>query len=64
MKHLALGDVNISRIIESEGPFVQPQQLLPDAKNEIIESHKHWLAPNFLRLVNGKWIPNLVVASL
>jgi glyoxylase-like metal-dependent hydrolase (beta-lactamase superfamily II) len=31
-----------------EGPFLQPQQLLPDAKAEVIESHKGWLAPHFL----------------
>ena len=48
MKHLALGDINISRVVEMEGPFMQPQQLLPEAKSEVIESHKHWLAPNFL----------------
>jgi glyoxylase-like metal-dependent hydrolase (beta-lactamase superfamily II) len=48
MKHLAVGDINISRVIEWEGPFVQPQQLLPEAKNDVIASHKHWLAPHFM----------------
>jgi hypothetical protein len=48
MKQLALGDINISRVVEMEGPFMQPQQLLPAAKAEVIESHKHWLAPHFL----------------
>lgn len=48
MKHLALGDINVSRVVELEGPLMMPQQLLPEAKNEVIESHKHWLAPNFL----------------
>jgi len=48
MKHLALGDIAVSRVIEMEGPLMQPQQLLPEANNEVLESHKHWLAPNFI----------------
>jgi len=48
MKTLTLGDITVSRAIEMEGPLMQPQQLLPEAKNEVIESHKHWLAPNFI----------------
>src|SRR5512143_3808051 len=48
MKILAVGDISISRVVEMEGPFVQPQQLLPDAKAEVVESHKHWLAPHFM----------------
>jgi glyoxylase-like metal-dependent hydrolase (beta-lactamase superfamily II) len=48
MKNLTVGNISISRVVETEGPFLQPQQLLPDAKAEVIESHKHWLAPHFL----------------
>jgi glyoxylase-like metal-dependent hydrolase (beta-lactamase superfamily II) len=49
MKHLALGNVNITRVIEMEGEAsIKPQHLLPDATSEVIESHKHWLMPNFL----------------
>jgi len=48
MKNLAVGNISISRVVETEGPFLQPQQLLPDSTAEVIESHKHWLAPHFL----------------
>ncbi len=40
MKNLTVGDISISRVVEMEGPFLQPQQLLPEAKAEVIESHK------------------------
>jgi len=48
MKTLSLGDITISRVVEMEGPLFQPQQLLPEAKAEVIESHKSWLAPHFV----------------
>lgn len=49
MGRLDLGGVYISRVIEMEGgPDIKPQQLLPDATAEIIESHRHWLMPYFL----------------
>ncbi len=48
MKNLTVGNILISRVVETEGPFLQPQQLLPEAKAEVIESHKHWLAPHFI----------------
>jgi len=48
MKNLAVGNISISRVVETEGPFLQPQQLLPDSTAEVIESHKHWLTPHFL----------------
>ncbi len=49
MRHLDLGGVYIARVIEMEGgPFIKPQQLLPDATSEVIESHRHWLMPHFL----------------
>jgi hypothetical protein len=32
MKTLSLGDITIARVVEMEGPFLQPQQLLPDSQ--------------------------------
>jgi glyoxylase-like metal-dependent hydrolase (beta-lactamase superfamily II) len=49
MRHIALGNARISRVIEMEGGgFIKPQQLLPDATPEAIEAHKYWLTPHFL----------------
>ncbi len=49
MRHIALGNINISRVIEMEGGApIKPQQLLPDATPEVIASHRHWLMPHFL----------------
>jgi glyoxylase-like metal-dependent hydrolase (beta-lactamase superfamily II) len=48
MKNLTLGDITVSRVVEMEGPFLQPQQLLPESNPEVIKSHNHWLAPHFI----------------
>ncbi len=49
MRHLELGGVQVSRVMElGETPPVKPRQLLPDAAPEVIDSHRHWLMPRFL----------------
>lgn len=45
---LSLGDISISRVVEMEGPLMEPQMLLPDATAEGMAKHKHWLAPQFV----------------
>ena len=45
---ISLGDISISRVVEMEGPLMEPQMLSPDAKAEEMARHKHWLAPQFV----------------
>lgn len=42
-----LGDIELFRIVEMEGPLLGVFELFPDATREIIDSHKHWLVPRF-----------------
>lgn len=43
-----LGEINISRLVEMEGPLMEPQMLIPEASPESMAKHTHWLAPNFV----------------
>ena len=45
---IELGNISISRLIEMEGPFVEPDMLFPDATEEGMTKHKNWLAPQFV----------------
>ncbi len=45
---IELGNISISRLIEMEGPFVEPNMLFPDATEEGMTKHKNWLAPQFV----------------
>lgn len=42
-----IGDVTVTRIVESETPL-PPQALLPEATAEALAPHRHWLQPGFL----------------
>jgi glyoxylase-like metal-dependent hydrolase (beta-lactamase superfamily II) len=56
MKTLAVGDVRIDRVIESERPMFEPDFLFPEATREAIDAERHWLAPNFVDPATGKLI--------
>lgn len=45
---IQLGEINISRLVEMEGPLMEPEILIPEASREKMAEHKHWLAPNFV----------------
>ena len=42
-----IGDITISRVVEMEGPLMEPSMLLPDATAEGMAKHNGWLAPRF-----------------
>lgn len=44
----SIGDIQIDRVIESEGPEFLASFLLPDATPEKLDPHRHWLEPRFL----------------
>ena len=43
-----IGDISWHRIIEHEGPEFEIRFLLPDADENRIDSHRHWMEPRFL----------------
>ncbi len=47
LDHLTIGDVEITRIVELEGPLYDPLFLLPEATPEALSPYAEWLAPRF-----------------
>jgi glyoxylase-like metal-dependent hydrolase (beta-lactamase superfamily II) len=43
-----LGEIEISRVVESEGPFVDVFGFLPDAEKDVIEANRDWLMPKYI----------------
>ncbi|MBX9606795.1 MAG: MBL fold metallo-hydrolase [Gammaproteobacteria bacterium] len=43
MTWMKLGEVEIGRIIESNGPFMSVYDFFPDATPELLAPHRHWL---------------------
>lgn len=56
MKTLAIGDIRIDRVVESELPIFEPEFLFPDATREALAAERHWLEPNFVDPATGKLI--------
>ncbi len=53
MKPLQLGEFNVSRVVEMEGPFREPEFLFPDAVAEAVAPHLDRLAPRFIDPESG-----------
>ncbi len=43
-----LGDIEINRILEMEGPFLKASEMFESATPEALEPHRSWLVPNAL----------------
>ncbi len=43
-----IGQFEISRVIESEGPFLKLQSFIPDAQMDVVEANRDWLMPRYL----------------
>ncbi len=48
MNKWPLGDIAIDRVLEFEGPSLDPFELFPDCTPEAIDGHRHWLEPSLL----------------
>src|SRR5207249_1678787 len=46
-EQLELGDIALSRIVESEGPLLAPSEIFMDCTAEHVARNRHWLAPRF-----------------
>jgi glyoxylase-like metal-dependent hydrolase (beta-lactamase superfamily II) len=51
-----LGPITIDRVVELERPLFPPAALLPDAKPDVIDSHRSWLEPRLLDPSTGQFV--------
>ena len=51
-----VGEFEISRVVESEVPFIEPNVFLPDFTPETFEANKDWLLPRYADAASGKLI--------
>ena len=56
MKTKKLGDIEISAIAESGGPYRDPLEMFPDATQELVDHHRDWLQPGCIDPVSGMLI--------
>lgn len=54
MQSLRLGELQIDRVIENEGPFAALDFLLPDAPPDLVERNADWLKPRFVDPASGQ----------
>ena len=51
-----IGDMTIHRIVESEAPFMDAMEFLPDLTPDVLDEHRSWLEPAALEPTTGKLI--------
>jgi glyoxylase-like metal-dependent hydrolase (beta-lactamase superfamily II) len=54
-----LGDISISRVIESEQPFINLYDFIPDATEDVLEANRDWLIPKYIDPKNMMIILNI-----
>lgn len=52
----AFGETVIERVLEFDGPGLNPFVLLPDLTHETLEAHRHWLEPHLLDPASGRLV--------
>ena len=56
MKNHQVGNIEISRIIETESPDWAPLDFFPDCTRDMLLSQMSWLQPRFLDPASGRLI--------
>ena len=51
-----IGEFQISRVVEGEGPLFDPQTFLPDSTPDVIEANADWLIPQYIDSDSGQLI--------
>src|SRR5262245_48367860 len=51
-----VGEFEISRVVESEVPFIEPNVFLPDFTPDAFEANRDWLLPRYADVATGKLI--------
>lgn len=53
---IRVGDIDIARVVEYEGPLFMPTELLPDAQSEALEKELAWLVPRHYDTASRKLV--------
>lgn len=53
---LKVGEFEISRVVEIEGPFLEIRNFIPDVDMDVVEANKDWLMPRYIEPVTNKII--------
>jgi len=56
MTSFSIGEIEVTRIIESEGPFLPISAFLPLATPKALDPYRHWMEPSALCPETGKMI--------
>ncbi len=56
METFRIGEIDVARIIESEGTFLHINRMFPDATEQALRPYRHWLEPGALCPKTGKMI--------
>ncbi len=51
-----VGEFEISRVVESEVPFIEPNVFLPDFTPDALEANRDWLEPRYADPATGKLV--------
>jgi glyoxylase-like metal-dependent hydrolase (beta-lactamase superfamily II) len=51
-----LGEFELSRVVESEVPFIEPEVFLPDFTSDVLEANADWLYPHYIDPASGRLI--------
>jgi glyoxylase-like metal-dependent hydrolase (beta-lactamase superfamily II) len=54
-----IGEFEISRVVESEGPFLEVQSFIPEADQAVVEANRDWLMPRYIEPASNKIILNI-----
>ena len=54
-----IGQFEISRVVESEGPFLELQAFIPDATMDVVEANRDWLIPRYIEPETLKIVLNI-----
>jgi glyoxylase-like metal-dependent hydrolase (beta-lactamase superfamily II) len=52
----SLGEFELTRVVEMEGPTHRPDFMFPDATSDVFEEHAGWLEPRYLDRASGQLI--------
>ncbi|MSQ71695.1 MAG: MBL fold metallo-hydrolase [Betaproteobacteria bacterium] len=50
------GEIAIERVLDFDGPGLDPFVLLPDLTQDILDRHRHWLEPGLLDKATGRLV--------
>ena len=53
---IRVGDIDIARVVEYDGPLFMPTELLPDAQSEALEKELAWLVPRHYDTASRKLV--------